>query len=101
MENQYQTFVGKLGKSPDLRYTPKQEAVCNLSVAIYQGKDQPPTWKKVVVWGKQAELSSVQLDKGKDIFVQGREVEKSFETDTGETKKYMEVNARLVGFTNI
>ena len=71
METQYQTFVGKLGKSPDLRYTPKQEAVCNLSVAIYQGKDQPPNWKKVVVWGKQAELCSVQLDKGKDIFVQG------------------------------
>ncbi|PIP92541.1 MAG: hypothetical protein COW00_00140 [Bdellovibrio sp. CG12_big_fil_rev_8_21_14_0_65_39_13] len=101
METIYETFVGRLGQKPELRYTPKREPVCNFSVAVYQGKEIPPIWKKVVVWGRQAELCSVQLDKGNEIFVQGREVERSFETETGETKKYKELNARLVGFTNI
>lgn len=101
METQYETFMGRLGRKPDLRYTPKSEPVCNFSVAIYQGKEAPPIWKKVVVWGKQAELCSVQLDKGKEIFVQGRPIEKSFKTDSGELKTYTEINARVVGFTNI
>lgn len=101
METIYETFVGRLGQKPELRYTPKREPVCNFSVAVYQGKEIPPIWKKVVVWSRQAELCSIQLDKGNEIFVQGREVERSFETETGETKKYKELNARLVGFTNI
>jgi single-strand DNA-binding protein len=101
METQYETFMGRLGQKPELRYTPKSEPVCNFSVAIYQGKDVPPIWKKVVVWGKQAELCSVQLNKGSDIFVQGRHSERSFEIESGETKTYSETNARLVGFTNV
>lgn len=101
METTFETFMGKVGQKPELRYTPKREPVCNFSVAIYQGKDVPPAWKKVVVWGRQAELCSVQLNKGSDIFVQGRHLEKLFKTDSGETKRYSETNARLVGFTNI
>ncbi len=101
MGTQYETFIGRLGKKPELRYTPKREPVCNLSVAIYQGKDVPPIWKKVMVWGRQAEICSVQLNKGSEIFVQGRLMERSFKTQSGEMNKYYETSARLVGFTNI
>ena len=101
METLYETFMGRLGRNPELKYTQKQEAVCTLSVAINKGKDLPPKWKKVVVWGKQAELCSVQLRKGNEVFVHGQNQEKCFETKEGDTKTYEEVSTKLVGFTNL
>ncbi|MEC7276971.1 MAG: single-stranded DNA-binding protein [Bdellovibrionota bacterium] len=101
MENTYETFMGRLGKNPELKYTKEGKPVCDLSVAINKGKDVPPHWRKVVVWEKQAELCSLYLKKGYEVFVQGRAQMKSFKTNEGGTKTYEEVNARLVGFTNL
>lgn len=100
-EKKYETFFGKLGKNPNLKYTPNRKAVCDFTVAIYQGKDVPPVWKKVVVWEKQAEQCSVHLKKGDDVFVQGLIVNKEFPIEGGQVKRYKEVKARRIGFTNI
>jgi single-strand DNA-binding protein len=93
--------MGRLGKKPDLRYTKAGKAVCHLSVAINKGEEVPPHWRKVTVWEKQAELCSLYLKKGSEVFVQGRGEMKSFQTKEGGTKTFEEVNARLVGFTNL
>ncbi len=94
-------FVGKLGKKPDLRYTRKQKPVCYLSVATTNEKEKNTDWHKVVVWGKQAELCNLYLDKGKDVFIQGKKELKKFITDEGNECKYFEINANLVGFSNL
>ncbi len=94
-------FLGRLGKEPELRYTPKQTPVCHLSVATTDEENQKTVWHKVVVWGKQAELCSQYLTKGKQVFVQGRKLLKEFPTPEGELKKYEEINATLIGFSNI
>lgn len=101
MEQAMETFFGRLGRDPELKYTPKGKAVCYLSVAVNKSNDERPDWKRVVVWEKQAELCSVQLRKGGEIFVQGQSQKKEFTTKEGEQKSYEEVNARLVGFTNL
>ena len=102
MENvSIETFMGRLGRNPELRYTKNSEPVCSMSVAINKGADKPADWRKVVVWGRQAEVCSVQLKKGSEVFVHGQNQKKSFETKEGETKTYEEVLARLVGFTNL
>jgi len=101
MERSLEVFVGRLGKNPELKYTPKQTAVCLLSVAVDKEGEDGPDWKRVVVWGRQAEICSVQLKKGSEMFVQGRTELKSFRTKEGTTKEYEEVNARLVGFSNL
>ena len=101
MEQALETFVGRLGKKPELRYTPKQEPVCYLSVAINKGENEKPDWKQVVIWGRQEELASVQLDKGKEVFVQGKTVEKKYTDKQGQQKVFIEFKAKLIGFTNL
>lgn len=94
-------FLGRLGKEPELRYTKDQKPVCHLSVATTNEIEKKTVWNKVVVWGKQAELCNLYLKKGSEIFVQGRKSLKEFPTEEGEIKKYVEVNASLVGFLNL
>lgn len=94
------TFMGRLGRDPELKYTKNRKPVCNLRVAT-TNECQETQWRRVVVWDKQAELCSVQLKKGSEIFVHGRSENKSFITSEGTHKDYVEVTARLVGFTNI
>ena len=101
MEQAMEIFVGRLGRNPELKYTPKGKAVCYLSVAVNKNKVEKPEWKKVVVWEKQAEQCNLFLKKGSEIFVQGQSRRNEFTNNEGEKKSYEEVNARLVGFPNI
>ena len=101
MENNYEIFIGRLGVKPELRYTKKQEPVCSLSVAVNRQGKEKADWKRVVVWGKQAELCNLYLKKGNEVFVQGRKEVKFYDGKNGEMKTYEEFNARLIGFPNI
>lgn len=94
-------FIGRLGKDPELKYTKNQNPVCYLSVAENDKKEQKTTWHKVVVWGKQAELASQYLKKGNEVFVQGRKEVKFYHAKNDDVKSYEEVNARLIGFSNL
>lgn len=100
MENTYEIFMGRLGVNPELRYTKKQEPVCSLSVAVDQKDTDKPDWKRVIVWGKQAELCNLYLKKGKEVFVQGRMQSREFKDREGELRSVTEWNARLIGFPN-
>jgi single-strand DNA-binding protein len=101
VESKEITFMGRLGKDPELSYTPSKKAVCNITVAVRDSSASETEWKKVVVWERQAEICSVQLKKGSEIFVRGPEYSKSFENQKSEEVNYKEVNAYRVGFTNI
>ena len=101
MENTYEIFVGRLGVNPELRYTKKQKPVCFLSVAVNRQEQEKAEWKRVVVWGKQAELCNLYLKKGHEVFVQGRKEVKFYDGKNGEKKTYEDFNARLIGFSNI
>jgi single-strand DNA-binding protein len=94
-------FIGRLGKNPDLRYTRSLKPVCYLSVAETRESEGQTVWHKVVVWGKQAELCSLYLQKGKEVFVKGKMELKEFMTSEGNLKKYKEINASLIGFSNL
>ncbi|OFZ16519.1 MAG: hypothetical protein A2X86_12030 [Bdellovibrionales bacterium GWA2_49_15] len=92
---------GRVGQRPELRYTAKREAVCSFSMAENISGSEAPRWHKVVVWGRQAELCSAQLNKGSQIFARGRNVECVFNTKEGEVKKYTELRADLIGISLI
>ena len=94
-------FLGRLGRKPDLRYTLKSEPICYLAVAVNNKENDTAIWKRVVVWGKQAELCSVFLKKGHEVFVQGHKQQRSYEDKEGVKQTIEEVTARLVGFSNI
>lgn len=73
------TIVGNLGTDPEMRYTPKGQAVTNLSVATNRrwtddnGVEHEETcWFRVSVWGRLAETCNQYLSKGRQVLVEGR-----------------------------
>lgn len=101
MEKQYELFLGRLGRNPELRYTPKQIPVCKLSVAVKKENSTVPEWKRVIVWGKQAEQCNLYLKKGSELFVKGQKNVRLFKDKEGNQRSIEEFNARLIGFLNI
>ncbi len=83
-------LVGNLGKDPEVRYTQGGQAVANMSVATSRswtskqsGKREEETeWHSVEAWGKLAELCGEHLEKGRQVYVEGR-----LKTETWEDKK--------------
>src|SRR2546423_14238513 len=66
------SFIGRLGKDPEMSYTPNAKPVTKFSIAVDQGKDQKPLWLNIVCWLELAERMSEYLFKGAQVFVQGR-----------------------------
>src|SRR5439155_26258196 len=72
-------LIGNLGADPELKYTPTNTPVCNLSVATNEvfkdktGQRQERTeWHRVTVWRDQAENCSKYLAKGRSVYIEGR-----------------------------
>ena len=72
-------LIGNLTRPPELRYTPSGTAVADLRLAVNHDyttqsgeRRQEASFLTVIVWGKQAESCSEYLDKGSEIFVEGR-----------------------------
>ncbi len=97
MENINELFIGRLGLDPKLKYTKTQKAVCYLSVAQNIEGQEKPKWRKVVVWGKQAEQCNLYLKKGRKIIVQGRKVINEYESENDGIKQSEEVLADFIG----
>ncbi len=87
-------LIGNLGKDPELKYTPSNQAVCTFSLATTekwtdkQGQKQESTeWHNIVVWGKTAELANQYLKKGRSVYIEGKIQTRSWEDRDG-VKKY-------------
>ncbi|MEM9213957.1 MAG: single-stranded DNA-binding protein [Cyanobacteria bacterium P01_F01_bin.150] len=65
-------ITGKLGRDTDLRYYESGSCKTENSVALYAGKDKPPYWINVELWGKQAELMAQYNSKGATVSIAGR-----------------------------
>lgn len=90
--------MGRLGRDPELRYTPNGTAVCSLSLAV--DRDRPGAdgqkatdWLDVTVWGKQAESCAQHLTKGRTISVVGRIQVRTYENQEGQKRKAWEIVA--------
>lgn len=97
LENQNVELIsGRLGVDPRLAYTRKGEPVCEMSVGLINVQNET-IWRKVVVFGKLAELCSVHLRKGSEVFVRGRVDLRKFINKQGVEKEYFELKAFTVG----
>lgn len=97
MDNQKSELVsGRLGKDPYLAYTKKGNPICELSVGL-RGEQNLTIWRKVVVFGKLAELCKVHLKKGQEIFVRGPVNLRTFTNKEGIEREYLEINAFSIG----
>ncbi len=87
-------LVGRLGKDPEVRYTPNGDAVADLSLATtesFKNKSGEYTdrteWHSCIVWRNQAEFAKNYLKKGTLVYVEGRLQTRSWEDQQG-VKKY-------------
>jgi single-strand DNA-binding protein len=71
-------LVGRLGRDPEIKYTPNGVAIVNFSMATDEvwkkdGQKQSKTeWHRIVVFDKLAEICSQYLSKGKLIYIEGK-----------------------------
>jgi single-strand DNA-binding protein len=72
-------LVGRLGRDPEMRFTPTGQAVTSFSVATDRqytdqaGKPVKETvWFRITAWGKLAETCNSYLQKGKLVLIEGR-----------------------------
>lgn len=98
-------LVGNLGKDPELSYTQSGVARCRFSLATSEsyttnaGERQDRTeWHNIVIWGKLAETVSKFLQKGRQVFVEGRIQNRSYDDKEGIKRYISEVNAARVTF---
>ncbi len=96
-------LVGNLGRDAELRYTPGGAAVATLSLATTEtwndkeGQRQEKTeWHRVVLWGKQAETLSQYLQKGKQIYIEGRLQTRQWDDKDGNKRYTTEIRGDRV-----
>ena len=98
-------LMGNLTRDPEVKYTPKGTAVCDLGMAIndsFKAQDgtikETVTYVDVEVWGRTAENCKQYLTKGRPVFVEGQLRLDQWETPQGEKKSRMKVRADRVQF---
>lgn len=97
--------MGNLTRDPEVRYTPKGNAVGDLGLAVndsYKMQDgtikETVTFINVEVWGRQAETCKQYLSKGRPVFIEGQLKLDQWETPQGEKKSQLRVRADRVQF---
>ena len=99
-------LVGNLGRDPEVRYLPSGQPVANFTLAtneVYTDRNgvrqERPEWHNVVVFGKQAELCSKYLKKGRQVYLEGRITTRQYEAKDGSGKRSRtEIVAQRVQF---
>src|SRR3972149_11732911 len=72
-------LIGRLGRDPEMRYTPSGRPVTTFSLATSrtwntsEGKRRTETELfNIVAWGSLAEICKQHLNKGQQVYVEGR-----------------------------
>lgn len=96
---------GRLTQDPELRYTPSGIAVTTLRMAVNstffskdKDKREEVCYINVVAWRRQAETCVEYLRKGSPAFIEGRLQSRSWETQDGQKRSTIEVQADRVQF---
>lgn len=100
------TVIGNLTGDPELRFTPSGAAVANFTVASTprtfdrqsnEWKDGDTLFLRCSIWREAAESVAESLTKGTRVIVQGRLVQRSYETREGEKRTVYELQVDEVG----
>ncbi|HRP52251.1 MAG TPA: single-stranded DNA-binding protein [Fluviicola sp.] len=91
-------LIGRLGANPVVQEFESGVKKVRLSLATnenYKDKSgawvENTQWHNVVAWGKQCERIVKVLEKGSEVVIEGRLVNRSYETKEGEKKFSTEI----------
>jgi single-strand DNA-binding protein len=92
-------LVGRLGKDPEIRYSPNGAAVANFSVATSESwkdkntgeKKEQTEWHRIVFFGRLAEVCGEYLKKGAQIYIEGRLQTRKWQDKEGHDRYTTEI----------
>lgn len=93
------TVTGKVGKDPELKFTPSGMAVLTFSVADNYGKDdkKKTTWHNITVFGQLAEHTANTISQGSTVIIDGRFEQDEYTKKDGTKGKSIKIVANEVG----
>lgn len=93
-------IIGNVGGEAEMRFTPSGKPVTSFSVACNTkyGETDTPEWFNVVAWNKLAETCNQYLVKGQQVYVEGRQQTRKWESDDGQKHYKTELIANSVIF---
>jgi single-strand DNA-binding protein len=95
------TVIGNVTRDPELKFLNSGQAALRLSVAVnrrWQNR-QTQEWEEkvsyfeIVAYGALAENAANTLSKGARVIVNGRLEQRSWETENGDKRSIVEINA--------
>ena len=91
-------LIGNLGQDPEIVNLDNGSKLAKFSIAtneIYKNakgeKVTDTQWHNVVAWGKTAEIVENFLMKGKEVAIEGRLTNRSYETKEGDKRYITEI----------
>jgi single-strand DNA-binding protein len=98
-------IVGYLGRDPELRYTPQGTPVCDFSIASTERRKDKSgefqdhtTWFRVSLFGRQAEVASQYLSKGRQVYVEGSLTQREYTDKEGNARTSLDVRGSDLQF---
>ena len=99
-------LIGNLTRDPELRHTPKGNAVGDISIAVNRrvqdgngGWKDETTFVDVTIWGNTAENAHKYLSKGRGVFVEGRlQLDTWDDRETGKKRSKLKVVGEVLQF---
>lgn len=101
-------IIGNLTRDPEIKYTPKGTAICDIGLAVNRNyttdsgeKREEVTFIDVTLWGRVAEIVGEYCKKGRPLFVEGRlNLDSWDDKATGQKRTKLKVvgeNIQLLG----
>ena len=88
-------LIGNLGMAPEVKSFDNDRKMAKVSIAtneVYTNSKgervQDTQWHNLVMWGRTAEIAERYLRKGQEVAIEGKLVNRSWETKEGE-KRYL------------
>ncbi len=94
-------LIGRLGRDPEIKYTPSGAPVAKFSIATDEvfkdraGEQQRRTeWHNIVAWNKLAEICGEYLTKGNQVYIEGLIQSRQWEDQSGNKRTAYDIVAR-------
>jgi len=100
MKNKVQ-LIGHLGNAPEVKATVNGKKMARFSIATNErykntkGEKVTETqWHTLIAWGKLADIAGKYLEKGREVVVEGKLVNRQYEDKSGQKKYITEIQVQ-------
>ena len=88
-------LIGNLGNAPEVKTTENGKKLCRFSIATNESyrntqgeKVTETTWHQLIAWGAIAEIAEKYLDKGSEVAIEGKLINRNY-TDKEGAKRFV------------